>query len=77
MSGKTSNGKNYPWDTWLQQGTTRTLRHSRDYLCSDRSMVTYLYLMAGARRVKVMVKLPKPGVIKLTVHNGSLDGRSK
>lgn len=77
MSGKTSNGKNYPWDLWLQKGSSRLLRHGKDYLCSDRSMTTYLYSMAKVKGVRVMVQQPEPGRIKLTVHNGSLDGRNK
>lgn len=77
MSGKNSKGKNYPWDLWLKKGTSRKLKYNKHYFCTDRSMTTYLYSMAKAKGVKVVVKAPKPGVLSITVHNGNLDGRSK
>lgn len=77
MSGKTSNGKNYPWDKWFQQGTSRTLKLGRDFHCSVRSMVVYIYTKARANKVRVMVETQSNQSLKLTVHDGSLDGRSK
>lgn len=77
MSGKNSKGRNYPWDLWLTAGTSRKLRHNKEYHCSDRSMTTYLYAMAKTKGVRVMVKAPKPGVLAITVHDGELDGRKE
>lgn len=82
--GRTNKGTNYPWSRWLTPGAVTTLRRGRDYESTDRTMTAYIYRVARryrqknkASKVHVSVSQPKEGVIKITAHDGKLDGRRK
>jgi hypothetical protein len=56
MTTKTVGRPNkYPWSRWLKPGSSRILRQGRDYTCSTRSMICYLYEVAARKELTVSV----------------------
>ena len=59
-----------PWDKWLVVGKTWTLVKDRDFKCTTRTMVVYLYTKATSRGLRVKVKELGEGRLSVTVSKG-------
>jgi hypothetical protein len=58
----------YPWDKWLKPGTTRLLVRGKDFTCSIRSMIVYLYQRATKEGRSVTVEEAGYNKLNLEVH---------
>lgn len=55
----------YPWQEWLGNGKRR-LKKGKDYQCSTRSLISYLYAVAKANGLKISIHEINDGTLEIT-----------
>ncbi len=58
----------YPWPKWLKAGTTHLLTEGKDFTCSLRSMIVYLYQRATKEGKTITINEAGSGKLHLEVH---------
>lgn len=67
-----STAPKYPWDMWLARGATNVLVAGKDYTCTTRTMVNYIYAKARKAKVKVSIRGSSDSRIQVSVLNGKM-----
>ncbi len=58
----------YPWAKWLKPGSSHLLTKGRDFTCSLRSMIVYLYQRAAKDGLRVTITEAGANKLQLEAH---------